>query len=376
MTVIYVHIPFCRKACHYCDFHFSTNLNLVEKMADALAEEGRLWADAWAAQGPLKTLYLGGGTPSILPAETLGRMLEGLRSSYDLSAITELTLEANPDDVTPEMAQAWRALGITRVSLGVQSLNEEVLAGLNRSHTAAQALQAVAWLKEAGLPEISVDLIFGLPGQTMAGLQEDVEQMLALEVPHISLYGLTIEERTVFGRRTAKGEMREPDEGLLAEMMAWLQERLAQAGYLGYEISNYALPGHEAKHNSAYWDGVPYLGLGPAAHSFDGHQRWQNPANNTLYLKGIEAGVLPHSEPEILSPEDSFNEGLLTGLRLAKGVDVKQLAERAGVEVPASFWVEALKWQTRGSLILKGTRLFLAPAGRLLADHITAKLFL
>lgn len=373
--MIYVHIPFCRKACHYCDFHFSTNLSLVEKMADAIAEEGRLWADAWKAQGPPKTLYLGGGTPSILPAETLARMLEGLRTSYDLSGITELTLEANPDDVTPEMAQTWQVLGITRVSLGVQSLNEEVLAGLNRSHTAAQALQAVAWLKEAGLPEISVDLIFGLPGQTMAGLQEDVERMLALEVPHISLYGLTIEERTVFGRRTAKGEMREPDEGLLAEMMAWLQDRLAQAGYLGYEISNYALPGHEARHNSAYWDGVPYLGLGPAAHSFDGHQRWQNPANNALYLKGIEAGVLPHSEPEILSPEDSFNEGLLTGLRLAKGVDIKQLAERAGVEVPASFWVEALNGQARGSLILKGSRLFLTPAGRLLADHITAKLF-
>lgn len=302
-------------------------------------------------------------------------MLEGLRSSYDLSGITELTLEANPDDVTPEIAQAWKALGITRVSLGVQSLNEEVLAGLNRSHTATQALQAVAWLKEAGIPEISGDLIFGLPGQTMAGLQEDVERMLALEVPHISLYGLTIEERTVFGRRTAKGEMREPDEALLAEMMAWLQECLAQAGYLGYEISNYALPGHEAKHNSAYWDGVAYLGLGPAAHSFDGRQRWQNPANNALYLKGIEAGVLPHSEPEILSPEDSFNEGLLTGLRLAKGVDIRHLAERAGVEVPASFWVEALNGQARGSLILEDSHLFLTPAGRLLADHITAKLF-
>jgi len=373
--MIYVHIPFCRKACHYCDFHFSTNLSLVEKMADAIVEEGRLWAESWAAQGPPKTLYLGGGTPSILPIETLSRLLEGLRSGYDLSGITELTLEANPDDVTPEMAQAWQTLGITRVSLGVQSLNEEVLAGLNRSHTAGQALQAVAWLKEAGLPEISVDLIFGLPGQTMAGLQEDVERMLALGVPHISLYGLTIEERTVFGRRTAKGEMQEPDEGLLAEMMAWLQERLRQAGYLGYEISNYALPGHEARHNSAYWDGVPYLGLGPAAHSFDGSQRWQNPASNASYLKGIEAGILPHSEPEILSPEDGFNEGLLTGLRLAKGVDVKRLAERSGVEIPAGFWVEALAWQARGSLMVEGTGLRLTQAGRLLADHITAKLF-
>lgn len=374
--MIYVHIPFCRKACYYCDFHFSTNLTGLERMADAIVQEGRLWAESWAEQGAPKTLYLGGGTPSLLPTDTLHRLLDGLRATYDLSAITELTLEANPDDVTLDVARRWKAMGVTRVSLGVQSLNEEVLAGLNRSHTANQALQAVAWLKEAGLPEISVDLIFGLPGQSFAGLQQDVEQMLALEVPHISLYGLTIEERTVFGKRTARGEMTEPDENLLAEMMAWLQDRLAQAGYQGYEISNYALPGHEARHNAAYWDGVPYLGLGPAAHSFDGNQRWQNPANNALYLKGIEAGVLPHSEPEILSPEDSFNEGLLTGLRLAKGVDVALLAQRTGLEVPPSLWVEALRWQARGSLLIDKTRLAFTPAGRLLADHITSKLFL
>ena len=347
-------------------------------MAAAIGKEGQLWADSWrektAHLGPPKTLYLGGGTPSLLPLEVLAELLDTLRATYDLSQLTELTLEANPDDVNPANAQAWRTMGINRVSLGVQSLDEGVLAGLNRSHTAGQVVPAIRALQGAGIHEISADLIFGLPGQTLAGLQADVGQMLALGVPHLSLYGLTIEERTVFGRRVAKNQMAAPDEDLLADMMAWLQERLAQAGYVGYEISNYALPGHEARHNAAYWAGVPYLGLGPSAHSYDGRRRWHNPANNALYLKEVEAGRLPASPPEELSVQDRFNEGLLTGLRLIHGIDLQSLAEQTSQPIPTSLWQEAEAWEAKGYLTRQGNRLALTPSGRLLADHITSRL--
>lgn len=324
----------------------------------------------------MDTLYLGGGTPSLVPIPLLEQLLADLGSCYDLSQLTELTLEANPDDVTLEGAQAWKRLGISRVSLGVQSLDDAVLARLNRNHSSAQALEAVAFLRQAGLEELSVDLIFGLPGQTLAMLQADVGQILGLGVPHISLYGLTIEERTVFGRRTAQGTMLPPDEDLLADMMGWLQSALEDAGYRGYEISNYALPGHEAKHNSAYWANKPYLGLGPSAHSFDGAMRWHNVANNAIYLRQLAAGQLPASQAETLAPPEAFNEQLLTGLRLIDGIDPGAVANRLGLELPAAFWAEVSRWQQQGALQTKDGRLVLTPNGRLLADFITAKLFL
>lgn len=344
-------------------------------MVKGIAQEARLHAITWP-HAQMDTLYLGGGTPSLVPIPFLEAMLTELRDCLDLSQLQEFTLEANPDDVTPEMAQAWLRLGVTRVSLGVQSLDDAVLAGLNRNHSAAQALEAVSALRKAGLEELSVDLIFGLPGQTLAMLQADVRRMLALGVPHISLYGLTIEERTVFGRRTARGTMPPPDDDLLADMMAWLQEALADAGYRGYEISNYALPGHEAKHNSAYWVGKPYLGLGPSAHSFDGSRRWHNVANNALYLRHLAAGQMPATEAEALAPAEAFNEQLLTGLRLIDGIDAEALAKGLGLTLPSTFWAEAARWQQQGLLQAKGGRLALTPGGRLLADHITSRLFL
>ncbi len=324
----------------------------------------------------MDTLYLGGGTPSLVPIPLLERLLADLGACFDLSQLQELTLEANPDDVTLDNALAWKRLGVSRVSLGVQSLDDAVLARLNRHHSASQALEAVASLRHAGLDELSVDLIFGLPGQTLGMLQADVGKILALGVPHISLYGLTIEERTVFGRRTAQGTMPPPDDDLLADMMGWLQGKLADAGYRGYEISNYALPGHEAKHNSAYWANKPYLGLGPSAHSFDGAMRWHNVANNAIYLRHLSAGQLPASSAEALAPAEAFNEQLLTGLRLIDGVDPSAIADGLGLELPAAFWAEVARWQQQGVLQTKGGHLVLTPSGRLLADYITAKLFL
>jgi oxygen-independent coproporphyrinogen III oxidase len=374
--MIYLHIPFCRQACHYCDFHFSTNLKGVEEMLKAIGTEGELMAPTWRAHGPPKTLYLGGGTPSLVPLSLLKGLYEKLEKAYDLSQLTEFTLEANPEDVTQDLALAWKALGVTRISLGVQSLDGQILASLNRSHTAEDALAAVKTLQVVGLPEISVDLIFGLPGQTLSGFKADVERMLALEVGHISLYGLTIEERTVFGHRVAKAEMPPPDEDLLADMMAWLGQRLAQAGYIGYEISNYALPGHEAKHNAAYWDGVPYLGLGPSAHSYDGVARWANPASNALYLQAIQRWHNPLAPQEILSPQDRFNEGLLTGLRLSKGIDIEGLASQTNQSPPPNFWKQVSLFEAEGYLTQEDQRLFLTTQGRLLADFITRKLML
>jgi len=378
--MLYVHIPYCRKACHYCDFHFSTQTRTLPQMLAAIGTEAELWAEPWAKSvsggSPLQSLYLGGGTPSLVPVDLLKQLFTTIDINFNLADAQEITLEANPEDVTPERARAWLHMGITRISLGVQTLDDALLPTLNRAHTAKMAVDAVHYLQKAGLMNITIDLMFGLPGQTMAGFKADVQAMLQLNVPHVSVYGFTLEERTVFGRRLAKGAMLAPDESLQADMMAWLHECLEAQGYDGYEISSYAHTGYEAIHNASYWAGRPYLGLGPGAHSFDGLHRWQNPPNNALYMKKLEGGVLPHLALERLSPAETFNERLLTGLRLKKGIDIAQSAKAAGVPLPAALLLSAANLQQQGLLQIENTTLGLTPAGRLLADFVTQKLMI
>ena len=324
MAGVYVHLPFCACRCSYCDF-FST-LQLADagtSYVEAVVAEARLRrGELCGAQ--VKTLYLGGGTPSQLPLPLLSRLIDGLRESLDLSVVEEFTVEANPDDVTPKWCAAVAALGVNRVSMGVQSFEDQILRLIGRRHTARQAMDAVANLREAGISNISIDLIFGLPGQTVASWTVSVEQAIALKPQHISAYGLTYEEGTRLWRQREQGEVVEVPEEQCLEMYRVLVDELQAAGYEHYEISNFALPDYHSRHNSSYWDNTPYLGLGAAAHSYDGKVRRWNPHDLRQYMDKVLAGELA-CELEELSRSERYDERVMLGLRTARGVDAERL---------------------------------------------------
>ncbi len=313
MAGIYVHIPFCASRCAYCDF-FST-LKLEQAGAfyvEALIAEARLRRDELRGE-PIKTLYLGGGTPSQLPVALLRRLVAGLRGIFDLFGLEEFTVEANPDDVTPEWCAALPPLGVNRVSMGVQSFQDDILRAIGRRHTAQQAVEAVARLREAGIRNISIDLIYGLPGQTVESWTDSVRQAIALKPQHISAYGLTYEEGTRLWQQRERGEVIEVPEEQCIEMYRILVDTLQAAGYEHYEISNFALPGYHSRHNSSYWDDTPYLGLGAAAHSYDGAVRRYNPADLQEYIDKITAGA-PAYEQEELTQRERDDERVMLGL--------------------------------------------------------------
>ena len=290
MAGVYVHIPFCASRCSYCDFFSTLRLDEVgHDYVEALIAEARL-RKAELNGKPVKTLYMGGGTPSQLPLPLLARLIDGLKATLDLNAVQEFTLEANPDDVTPEWCAAVRALGVNRVSMGVQSFQDAVLRLVGRRHTARQAIDAVASLRHAGIDNISIDLIYGLPGQTLETWAESVRQAVDLRPQHISAYGLTYEPGTRLWQQRECGEVVEASEDQYLDMYRILVGLLRVAGYEHYEISNFALPGYRSRHNSSYWNETPYLGLGAAAHSYDGTMRRSNPADLCGYIRRITSG--------------------------------------------------------------------------------------
>ena len=290
MAGVYVHIPFCASRCSYCDFFSTLKLPQTgEAYVEAVVAEARLRCAELRGEA-VRTLYMGGGTPSQLPLPLLERLLAGLGEVIDLGSVEEFTVEANPDDVTPQWSAAVKALGVNRVSMGVQSFEDPILRAIGRRHTARQAVEAVNALRQAGIDNISIDLIYGLPGQTVASWARSVEEAIALEPQHISAYGLTYEEGTRLWRQRESGEVVEVPEEQCLEMYRTLVEMLAAAGYEHYEISNFALPGYHSRHNSSYWDETPYLGLGSAAHSYDGAVRRYNPADLQEYIATIASG--------------------------------------------------------------------------------------
>jgi len=349
MAGIYVHIPFCASRCSYCDF-FST-LRLADVGADyveAVIAEARLRAAELQGE-PVRTLYLGGGTPSQLPLPLLERLVEGLGSVFDLTGLEEFTIEANPDDVSPDWCAALLPLGVNRVSMGVQSFEDDILRFIGRRHTAAQAVAAVDNLRRAGIYNISIDLIFGLPGQTVASWSESVRRAIALEPQHISAYGLTYEEGTRLWHQRERGEIVEVPEEQCLEMYRILVDTLQAAGYEHYEISNFALPGCHSRHNSSYWDDTPYLGLGAAAHSYDGRVRRSNPHDLQRYVDTISAGRLACQEEEMARWE-RYDERVMLGLRTARGVDADRLRQDFGEEAWRHFVHEAQPHVRAGSL--------------------------
>lgn len=323
--MIYIHIPFCKSRCLYCDFFSSTSGELKSAFTDALLAEMDHRAGEMV-RSRADTLYIGGGTPSQLEPEQLQRILDHLQEIVPLEEGAEVTLECNPDDVTPAWLRAIGQTPVNRISMGVQTLDDRLLRLLNRRHTAAQAREAVRLLREAGYANLSLDLMYGLPGQTMEMWQSDVHELLAMHVPHLSAYSLQWEEGTALYRMKERGEVEEADEELSADMYAFLCRATREAGMEHYEISNFALPGMGARHNSGYWRNEAYVGLGPGAHSYDGKRcRSSNPTDLQGY---IQSGGSPDAAQELLGDDEWYEEQILKGLRTRDGVDLGTLPER------------------------------------------------
>jgi oxygen-independent coproporphyrinogen III oxidase len=434
---LYIHVPFCRQACSYCDFYFVTRQQLIPGYTDALLGElkqngpefiRQLTADApgFASRGPtdndaaiaqtanettnptvwpahnetpgfakqpnkpwvqtqLVSIYFGGGTPSRLPVASIARIMETINRVHGLSHVKEVTLEANPDDVTSlNYLLELKSAGITRLSMGVQSFNPELLKFMHRAHTADEARRSLELIREAEFNTFTADLIYGNPGQSLEMLDEDITELLRFNPPHVSAYALTIEPNTRLGRYASLGRINEPDDTQVSAHMHRVTERLAQHGLQRYEVSNFAQPGHEAMHNSSYWDHVPYLGAGPGAHSLlinqelnvDGSTvlsavRWENEPDLKQYIDA--AGAVPRFNEESLGAVSLAEERLLMGMRTRKGVHVAELANRYGYKLSDAQQQLIVRLRAEGRM-KPGVALQLTPEGLALADRITLDL--
>ncbi|UOQ53965.1 radical SAM family heme chaperone HemW [Hymenobacter cellulosivorans] len=376
MAGIYLHIPFCKQACHYCDFHFSTSMGLKSKLVEALVRELEIRRDYLGPDATLETIYFGGGTPSLLTEAELHTLFEAIYRHFAVSPQAEITLEANPDDLTPAKLRELAASPINRLSIGLQSFHEPHLRLMNRAHSAQESTTAVRTAQDAGFENISLDLIYGVPAPDHGLWEQDMAAAFALNVPHLSCYALTIEPDTVFGRRLRKGSFSAPPDDFVAQQFEMLLQSLPAHGYEQYEISNFCRPGRESRHNSNYWRGVPYLGLGPSAHSFNGYSRQYAVANNPQYVTSVlEQGVVPATS-ETLSPTDRANEYLMTSLRTSRGCDLDYLQHTLGTDLRTARAPYLRELEHNGWATVRGPQLVLTDRGKLLADQITLELFL
>lgn len=373
MAGIYFHIPFCKQACNYCDFHFATTLRQKQPLIEALAKELRLRKN-YLSDSAVSTVYFGGGTPSILDREEIDLLLREVRSLFSVTADAEITLEANPDDLSAAKLEAWKQIGINRLSIGIQSFRQADLEYMNRAHNETEAVEAMARAREAGFENISIDLIYGLPFSSDEQWKSNLEQALALNVPHISAYGLTIEPQTNFGYLHRKGKLKELPDEVVNRQFELLIAALSNAGYEHYEISNFAKPGKYSKHNSSYWQGTPYLGIGPSAHGFNGRERYMNVANNKKYVEDITRNHLPETV-ETLSLSNQYNDYILTRLRTSVGIDLNEVKTQFGDEMHRYLLTEARLPVKEGLLHSSENGLWLSHQGKFLADHVCAQLF-
>jgi oxygen-independent coproporphyrinogen-3 oxidase len=322
----------------------------------------------------VETVYFGGGTPSLLSLKHLDFLLVKVRENFH-TAYKEITLEANPDDLSDENLKKWKQVGIDRLSLGIQSFQEDVLRFYNRAHSASEALEAISRGRNAGFEKFSIDLIYGFPHEDHSIWEKDLEEAIRQDPGHISAYSLTVEPNTALGKWTEKGKFLPAEEDFVAEQFEWLQTQTEKAGYIQYEISNFSKQGQFALHNTNYWKGVPYLGLGPSAHSFDGKHRGHNPASNSRYLKSIELDT-PAFEIEPSSVEDQVNDRILTGLRTIWGLSPNTLSHDFGIDIWSRKGKELEKLEKQGWLMWDGKTLSLSKRGMLLADSIASELFI
>ncbi|MET1258085.1 radical SAM family heme chaperone HemW [Flagellimonas sp. DF-77] len=372
MAGIYLHIPFCKQACHYCDFHFSTNLKKKQDLLTAMEQEIAMRRDE-LDQAAVETVYFGGGTPSILSTEEIERLLAKVNEYHPLAPGAEITLEANPDDLDLGKIEQLADSPINRLSIGIQSFFDTDLKLMHRAHNANEAktcLEQVSRFFENN----SIDLIYGIPGADDAQWLDNIEMALAFGMPHISSYALTVEPKTALKTFIDKGVVPDVDDEQAHRQFHLMVDRLEKEGYVHYELSNFGKPGFFSKNNSAYWQGKPYLGIGPSAHSFDGQRRAWNLRNNPTYVKKIQAGELPLTY-ETLSTADRYNEYVMTGLRTIWGVSSDMVISRFGQSYAQHLEVTAKRHIAEGLLFWDGDVLHVTKKGKFLADGLASDLF-
>lgn len=382
MAGIYIHIPFCKQACYYCNFHFSTSLALKDEMINSLIKEIEIRSESAnesdmaiiSKEEKIETIYFGGGTPSLLSQLEIQRLLSTIIEIYDVTNDAEITLEANPDDITFEKLNEWKAAGINRLSIGIQSFKESDLVWMNRAHNAAQALACIHLARQAGFDNFSIDLIFGIPGLSDEEWKENVQKVIDLQVPHIACYALTVEPKTALQKMIVLKKKENVDSDAQAVQYSILMKMMRDAGYEHYEISNFAKPGFRSRHNSSYWQGKKYIGIGPSAHSYDGEIRTWNKANNIFYIKSLDQNIIPF-EKEVLTQPQKLNEYIMTSLRTFEGMDLKYIeenfAENERTRIEKILQNELKKEQFNR----EEERIILTDEGKLFGDAISVKLF-
>lgn len=373
MSGIYIHIPFCKQACHYCDFHFSTAMGKKEAMVSALQKELELRKDEFKEE-QIETIYFGGGTPSLLSTEEISSIIHEVYANYQVVDNPEITLEANPDDLYEEKILQLAESPINRLSIGIQSFFEKDLKMMNRAHSAKEATESLA-IAMLHFDNISIDLIYGIPGMTNERWMENIAIALSYNIPHISSYALTVEPKTALANFIKKGIIENVDDAVAQEHFNILIAKMEEAGFVSYEISNFGKPGYFSKNNTAYWQQKKYIGIGPSAHSFDGEKRGWNINNNPKYIKSIENNELP-SEIEVLSKTDQYNEYVMTGLRTIWGVSLIRIKDEFGEQYYNYILKQANKYIEEQLLFLDDDILLATKKGRFLADGIAAHLFM
>ena len=373
MAGIYIHIPFCKQACHYCNFHFSTSLKLQNDFLDALLKEIELRKDYIEGE-KVDTIYFGGGTPSLLTVEQLSRIMQKLHSSFDVMATAEVTFESNPDDIDAERLQSWKKQGINRLSIGIQSFFKEDLLWMNRAHDEVQAMECIRLAQHEDYHNMSIDLIYGTPMLTDERWMQNMQTAVSFNIPHLSCYALTLEPGTALDAMTRKKKVLPMNPEDQARQFLLMTGFLGANGYEHYEISNFALPGMRSRHNSSYWSGAKYLGLGPSAHSFNGTSRQWNVSNNSLYIQSLASNKIPY-EDEVLSETQRFNEYIMTSLRTIEGTDITLAKQKFGNASAEDLVKHSTKFIERGWMENVNDRLVLTIEGKLFADGIAAELF-
>ncbi|MFB3385853.1 radical SAM family heme chaperone HemW [Flavobacterium sp. LAR06] len=379
MSGIYIHIPFCKQACHYCDFHFSTSMKKKDEMVLALAKEigmrknGFELLDSAQSDNQIETIYFGGGTPSVLSNKEINFLIDEVYKNYKVSEKPEITLEANPDDLSSERILELSKSPINRLSIGIQSFYEEDLKMMNRAHNSAEAKKC---LEEATkyFDNISLDLIYGIPGLTDEMWKQNIETALSFGVPHISSYALTVEPKTALRKLIDTGKIAEPQDEVASNHFMILVDTLQKNGFIHYELSNFGKENYFSRNNSAYWLGKKYIGIGPSAHSYDGEKRGWNIANNSLYLKSIQENILP-IETEILSKSDRYNEYIMTGLRTIWGVSLERIEKEFGLEYLDYLQKQSQKFLNDDLLSIENDILKPTSKGKFLTDGIASDLF-
>ena len=372
MSGIYIHIPFCKQACHYCDFHFSTSMKKKDEMVLALAKEIQM-RKSESEEEIVETIYFGGGTPSVLTNDEIEFLIQEVYSNFKVAENPEITLEANPDDLNNERIKELANTRINRLSIGIQSFFEEDLKMMNRAHNSEEAKKSLE-IATQYFNNISVDLIYGIPGLTNEMWKQNIETALSFGIPHISSYALTVEPKTALKKLIQTGKIAEPKDDLAQEHFQILVDILQENGFIHYELSNFGKENYFSKNNSAYWLGKKYIGIGPSAHSYDGISRSWNIANNSIYLKEIQADKLPN-EVEVLSKEDRYNEYIMTGLRTIWGISLDRIKTEFGEKFLNYLLKQSEKFLSDDLLFIENNVLKTTRKGKFLADGIASDLF-